>query len=679
VPVDYAALLKKLPQPKKAAPAAPERPNVRSCGNGPVIGPWGDGAKNGELRYVSPSQLERFDPATEGGCERKWWFRYRLRLPDKRTKAKDLGTQVHAQLEHYLKTGESVLGDLVGAGRRFIPSPGKDLLVESEWGVPAWPGPVDAPVRSPVRAAGVPVVMKIDLMHARGSFLNDLGALSQDPAGTVEVRDWKTTAQIDHAYDDDGNLVSRGYAKRGDDLIKTWQMPAYGALALATSSEPVTHLRLSHGYFQTRGLRAASLRSALHAADEVRARWDVPAERLVERMKAVARATDVKDVPANAGRACEAYGGCPYREQCPRDKKLVLAVMLGKNKERNAMSLKALLKKKDATATTTETKKPAASEVEAEKAKLVAEERAAKKGGGITPPDAPKPEKTAEPHPPESSYATASGAGKTMSIKVEAACGHLVPLDQISKLPNGTIKHVGCPGGAKTELVPEPAATEEEPKVSEPEGLAPGDDCPVGGTQQKTPADAKKYACECGASVKIKKPSKMPDGNFYSMVPKHEAPGDIAVVGEPAEEKKLKKAAAEIETVETAEITTAVASPPEVAYQKNKVDEPLSKPAVAIHLYLDASEDGVALFRLERYAERLCAELCEKYGAADVRCAPNDSPLSFGKWAGALAAFARSSPPEPGAYVVASSSAVGMVVFEALAGMGLGRVVRGSK
>jgi hypothetical protein len=68
--------------------------------------------------------------------------------------------------------------------------------------------------------------------------------------------------------------------------------------------------------------------------------------------------------------------------------------------------------------------------------------------------------------------------------------------------------------------------------------------------------------------------------------------------------------------------------------------------------------------------------LAEQYKAADVRCAPKDSPLAFAGWKGALAALAKAEPPAPGAYAVSSSSEIGMVAFEALVGTAA-RVVRG--
>lgn len=49
---------------------------------------------------------------------------------------------------------------------------------------------------------------------------------------------------------------------------------------------------------------------------------------------------------------------------------------------------------------------------------------------------------------------------------------------------------------------------------------------------------------------------------------------------------------------------------------------------------------------LDPYVDAICKALCEEFHAADLRCAPNDSPLGFGKWKGALAAAIKANPPE---------------------------------
>lgn len=60
---------------------------------------------------------------------------------------------------------------------------------------------------------------------------------------------------------------------------------------------------------------------------------------------------------------------------------------------------------------------------------------------------------------------------------------------------------------------------------------------------------------------------------------------------------------------------------------------------------------SLAFEDIRPYVDQLCASLCATYGAADIRCAPKEGPLSFGKWQGALAAFARQNPPPAGIYL----------------------------
>lgn len=625
MPTDLKALLKRF---VNLDVDEPDKRSYTSAGLGPVIDPV-----TFALRYTSPSQMERFDPDAEGGCERKWWFRYRARIPDKKTKAKDLGTQVHAQVEHYLKTGEDVLGELARAGKRFIPLPGPDLLVESECGVPAWPGPLAAPVMSELRTADVPLVLKIDLMHRRGFFLTEDGELVAEPGPTVEVRDWKTSKQINDVFDEEtGIREARGYAKQGADLLSTWQMPAYGEVGRLRFPD-VEYIRLSHGYFQSQGKREGALRSALHPVQDVVTRWQQSAA-LVERMKIAAKIPKAEDVPANT-KSCMAFGGCPYRQQCPRDPKAVLEEMLGGGmaarlmtrdkvapvKMEVPMSLLARMNKTPAAT-------PPADPLAAEKAKLLAEE-AALRSGSITAPDAPPP----------------------TPVTFTASCGHTVTAADSSRLPDGTIKHIGCQPVYRSQ--PSPTARA-------------GEACPIGGTQIDCDIDvvsSKKYPCGCGAELKVK-PTKMGSG-YVSIAPKHDVPVDVG--------EKQPAAATETKTAETA--------PTKGQEELAKYEASLAtlRPLTTVDLYAGAVEDGIAYKRLETYAQALADRLAASFNVPDVRAAVGESPVSFGKWKGLLAALAKTEPPAPGAYLVDPSSDFGMVVFEALATMGLGRVVRGIK
>lgn len=630
---------------------------------GPVV-------RDGRIRFLSPSQIERFDVNAFGGCERKWWFRYVGREKEPELGNQKLGTQCHAQNEHYLKTGEDVLGEIVRAGRRFLPSPGKDLLVEVHFGELGWPGPVAAPVVSPLMAGGIPVIGKADLMHVRGEWVDDEGVVRFEPVPTAEVVDWKTTAQIDDVRDENGLVTKRGYAKTSEQLSRTWQMLGYGELAWQRWPH-IERVRLSHGYFQTRGPRAASKRSISLPIAEVRAEWR-KVDALVERMKGVAAEKDVEKVAPNY-EACAAYRGCPHRQKCPRDPKRILMEMFGAGKAASLMQKAAkkeevpmsLLAKRKAAAATApsalaaETTKaiPVTPEVSAEMAALEAEEAAIR--AGISPPDQPKPEKITEPHPEGSIY-TVPRAG---TVDYDP--------NTMSRLPDGRVvvieKKVEAASVAALAL------------------SAPGSPCSIGGTQVNLDADvlvSKKFLCSCGAAALKIKPAKLGDGKYYGLVPKHDVPGEkpikVTVVEEDGSRRPAKTEAA-VEAVPPASANTGDLSPDKV-YAEALKQFGSGTPAIRrVDLYLDALENGVAFKRLENYADELARSLADQYKAADVRCAPEGSPLSFGKWKGALAAVARAQPPEPGAYLCSSSSEVGLVVFQALETMGLGRVVHGVK
>ncbi len=573
----------------------------------------GPAVLNGRIRYVSVSQIERFDASGFGGCQRKWWFRYVGGLKETQGKAAKLGEQVHSQLEYYLKNdGPDVLGELARAGRRFIPKPGPGLRVETAIGAlrEHEPGGVHGPVDSDLTCAGVAVIGRLDVVDERVEHVVE-DAASGDVAmvlepGVVEVLDWKTTRQIDDVVDADGTVTSRGYAKTVAELANTHQMVGYAELVRRTYPG-VKAVRVSHGYFQTQGPRRAVKRSTVLQLDEVVRRY-ARSEVVVEEMKTIAAVAKIDDVPANY-RSCNAYGGCQFRAQCPRDPKAVMAEVFGGLSAANltkrlrrtdnrptggAMNLLERVNAKKAGA-------PAPSpEVAQATREILAEEAALK--SGVTPPDAPAPR-------------------------------------EIAKLP--------------------------EPGVGGSEG-----GCPVGGTQRKMDIDAvasKKFACVCGETVKVS-PKKLGDGEYYALVPKH---------GEVEEPKAVEKiidgfAGAIVDAVKDA-VAPKTYTP---IFNGAKTAE--AKAATpGLTLYLDSIEDGVVATRLEAYAERLAVTLAEEFKATDIRCAPGDSALAFGKYKGALATLVRAEPPAPGAYLVSSSSEFGMIAFDALAPKA--RCVRGIK
>jgi hypothetical protein len=564
----------------------------RDSGFGPAV-------LDGQIRYTSVSQIEKHDPESFGGCERRWWFRYVGGLPEKQTKRQALGTQVHAQIEHYLRTGEDVLGELARAGKRFLPAPmpvapGLDVEVPVGGMRELTPGGFRGAIDSELTCAGVPVVGFVDAINARQLEVNDAGERVVE-RGVVEAVDWKSTKRIDSEVDPETGIVTaQGYGKTPEELSRTHQMVGYGVLLAARF--PWAHsVRLSHGIFQTSGPRKASKRSALVTVDEVRARWRNRSEPVVERMKATARATSVASVPVNL-KACKAYGGCPYVEACPRDAKAVLRAMFEGGESMGLLDRVRPKANAEAPAPT------ATSAVNAEIAALEAEE--AKRAAGqepaapVTPPDAPAPSAVAE-------------------------------------LPDELPAPGECQSEKQIQLDVDAIAT-------------------------------KKHACPCGTTVKVK-PTKLGDGNYYALVPKHEKPAPKVEAAAPS----LPPATLRFDGAKSPEVKAAEAASVAVV-EVTKAAPPFE----GIVLYMDSIEHGVVAQRLEPYAYKKAAELAAHEGAPDVRCAPEKSALAFGKWKGALAGLVRLEPPPPGVYAISMANEIGAVVAEALIPMAA-RVVQG--
>lgn len=276
-------------------------------------------------------------------------------------------------------------------------------------------------------------------------------------------------------------------------------------------------------------------------------------------------------------------------------------------------------------------------EIKAEMAKLEAEERAAR----ITPPDLPAPDKVAEEHE---------------VLGVHVACGTPLTVMNSSRLQDGTLKHVGC--AATAAAAKDPHVHERKPAAAP--AASPSGGCARGGEQVELDIDAvasKKYACACGEALKVK-PQKLPDGKYYALVPKH---GQAPAASTPAPTPPPSANTGDLD--------------PQRVYDALSAGKGAIAPISGLLLYLDSIEDGVVAERLEPYAGRLARQLEAEYSAADLRCAPEQSPLSFGKWKGALAALARANPPA-GAYLCSSTDEVAYEVFKALA-PSAARVVRG--
>jgi hypothetical protein len=432
---------------------------------------------DGWLRFISVSQIEKHDPACDGGCPRKWWFRYVGKIKEKARRAQKLGDQIHAQTEHYLKTGEDVLGPMAGAMRRFLPKPKTSLLVETSIGKMREhePGGIHGAVDSPLTCADVPVIGRVDLIDMNPDHVIDVPgddgpvAKTVHEPGIVEIADWKSTKQIDDEVNPETGLVrKRGYAKTAEQLANSHQMAGYAELIRRDTGKAV---RVSHGYTQTEGPLRAEKRSVVISPSQIVGAF-LRSVAVVEQMKSTARATRAADVAPNYD-ACHAYGGCPYLGNvCERDPVVSLQDFIGR-------SAAAKLKGEPMGFLTDKLNQKAAAPpppldpaVAAEKQRLLDEEAAAARGTAVAAPDAPASSAPAEIPSTPAPMGCASGQQVKLDMdaiatkKFTCSCGLIVKVKP-AKLGDGAYYAFVPEHGAKPAEAPAPEKAP-EPAKSEP-------------------------------------------------------------------------------------------------------------------------------------------------------------------------------------------------------------------
>lgn len=328
------------------------------------------GTPDAKINYLSVSQLKSAAYWTPGGCLRKWWYKKIAGLEEPERASLQIGTEVHAQLEHYLKTGDDVLGDIARLALPYLPKPDRALYLEH---------PITASVRpisgALLEADGIPLVGFIDRI---------------DPLLRPKVVDYKTSSNPEK------------YAAQPEDLTTTQteagiQMVGY-AVAVSKKFPGAQCVDLEHIVIPTRPTKkskAIQVGATIRVSD-AREEWK-RCDGLARELREVAKAPKVEDVPANYG-ACGAYGGCPFYGSC-----LVADSKANQPRKEEKMSLKELLAKRGQAPSSAAS--PAANGA-ANPAQVVEVPGAPVATGNdavpvIVPPDAPKsdPKLAAEPLP----------------------------------------------------------------------------------------------------------------------------------------------------------------------------------------------------------------------------------------------------------------------------------------
>lgn len=292
----------------------------------------GPAVLDGLVRFGSVSAFELADVSRDGGCLRKWWYRYVARIREPQTAQQAEGTEGHAQIAEYLTTGRDVLGPIARTARHLLPKPGPDLEIEAEL----------CPVKleriplqyehdlgaAPLRLAGIPLIGAMDVRHRRGYRVGGLDISdTQDPPGTVEIADHKFTSRPD-------------LAKSPDQLRRSIQMVGYAEHSRVVYPE-LEYARLSHHVINTRKREPARKVTVRVPMTEIAATWR-SFEPLARQIQATARAARADDVPANTA-ACDAFRGCFYRNQCSASQSQQLVKLFGIRRPTQGIPIMSLL------------------------------------------------------------------------------------------------------------------------------------------------------------------------------------------------------------------------------------------------------------------------------------------------------------------------------------------------
>lgn len=596
-----------------------------------------------------------------------------------KTKAQEIGVEVHEQIENYLKTGEKKLGSIAMPGLQQIPDPGPDLFIERDIAIdPAlemvardaemegrWEDAAKLRAQAsletaPLRAAGVPIVGFIDCLHARGT---NKGGTSiedvQDPPNTVEVIDWKTTSDIK-------------WIKPAHKMARTPQMTIYGKWVL-TVAPRTEHVRLSHVYFVTKGSATPRKVSLRVTPAQINDAWE-HVEGLALSLRHAVREPDPDNVPANL-EACSKFGGCPARSRCSAGMHAGLRSIAG------ATAHAALETAGDQMAITLLENIRKQGAAQAAPSPAPAQPSVTLALGGVPSPTVAVPQ---APAPVVDAAAQAAAqAAKIAELKAKeeralAEAAFIATCDKVAAHNMGFPalggeaaavygRSKGWPaqetyGGSGQLGAVDPATNQPALMVNDFAVMAQVLDELNTIAAQRAATAAPAQTVTAAQSMGILSPEtpaaaipQTATGPAPSQ-PASAAPtpppanAGLGTVAQPLADKPKKEKAK--------------------AADKPKTDVPTQAARDgAFVLYVNCAFDGIATTPLHGFVDDLCDALAKQFNAADIRCAPADGPLGYGKWKGALFAYARETADKlpGGAYSIDTrGSEVAEVIVDAL-------------
>lgn len=230
---------------------------------------------NHRVPHVSASQITTFRD-----CPRKWYLNKIVGLASPSSSATELGSQVHAALEAYLRGDtdgigtEDEIGEIARTGTEYLPTRGDHLEIELS-------------LEEHMPLSDAPVLVK----------------------GFVDLIDHSKDEIIDHKTS--GN---KRYTKTQRELKVNVQLMMYAEAYFQRypDKEKVT---LTHIYYGTRS-RWSKRVSVTVTREHVASEW-AKIKDTIQEMITASCAPDASEVHAEYD-SCSKYGGCPFKGACFR-------------------------------------------------------------------------------------------------------------------------------------------------------------------------------------------------------------------------------------------------------------------------------------------------------------------------------------------------------------------------
>ena len=222
------------------------------------------------MEWASASQLKLHEL-----CERKWGFRYPFKMKPPRTRAFEFGEMIHTQLENYTESGTYPTHPLARAALPHIPKHGTIGVVGE------YAGTLSSEPQTQV---------KIDL--------TDISTI-----GLVRITDYKTSSD-------------EKYIPSPEELLQDTQAILYSYWAAQRYQVPVETTFL---YLMKKGRPRAIPVTISPDVNYLLQQWEIRKAR-ISYMRAQYILPTPKEFPGQPDAphhpACQAFGGCPFKERC---------------------------------------------------------------------------------------------------------------------------------------------------------------------------------------------------------------------------------------------------------------------------------------------------------------------------------------------------------------------------